>query len=116
MFVCRAFSFLSLYAGAVLAKPLRIVNENTLSPSVSNLLDATFGPNVSASTPALGPPANFNIECNGALYGFNPNIADCEGAAHSVMPDREPIHWGERRTGLPGDYFPLPFVVFGGKW
>lgn len=113
MFICRIFSFVSLYTGAVLAKPLRIVNENTLSPSVSNIVDAAFGLNVSTSTLA---PANYNIECNGTLYGFNPNIADCENAAQSIMPDREQITWSERRPGSPGDFFSLPFAVFGGKW
>lgn len=113
MFICRIFSFVSLYTGAVLAKPLRIVNENTLSPSVSNVVDAAFGSNVSTSTLAL---ANYNIECNGTLYGFNPNIADCENAAQSIMPDREQITWSERRPGSPGDFFSLPFAVFGGKW
>lgn len=116
MFICRIFSFVSLYTGAVLAKPLRIVNENTLSSSVSNIVDAVFGSNVSTSTPALDPPANYNIECNGTLYGFYPNIADCENAAQSIMPDRDQITWSERRPGSPSDFFPLPFAVFGGKW
>lgn len=116
MFICRIVSFVSLYTGAVLAKPLRIVNGDTLSSSVSNIINAVFGSNIPTSTPALNPPSNYNIDCNGTLYGFNPNIADCENAAQSIMPDREQLIWSERRPGSPGDFFPLPFVVFGGKW
>ena len=60
--------------------------------------------------------ANFNVQCDGALFGFNPNIADCERAAQAIVPDRQQLIWGERRTGMSIDYFPLPFAVFGGKY
>lgn len=115
MFVCRILSFSSLSVSAALAKPLRITNENNLSPSLSNVIDLAFGSNVSNGTTAMEPSANFNVQCNGALYGFNPNIADCERAAQSIIPDREPFIWGERHTGLSIEFFPLPFAVFGGK-
>ena len=116
MFVCRVLSFSLLSISAALAKPLRITNENNLSPSLSNVIDLAFGSNVSNSTTAMEAPANFNVQCDGALYGFNPNIADCERAAQSIIPDREPFIWGERHTGLTVDFFPLPFAVFGGKF
>lgn len=116
MFVCRIFSFLSLCATAVLAKPLQIVDESALTSSRSSLIDAAFVPNLSNSTPALNASGSFKLECDGALYGFSPNIADCENAAQSVVPDTEQLIWRERRTGSEGEYFPLPFAVFGGKW
>lgn len=116
MFVCRIFSFLSLCAAAVLAKPLQIVDESALSSSRSSLIDAAFVSNLSNSTPALDASGSFNLECDGALYGFYPNIADCENAAQSVVPDTEQLIWRERRTGSEDEYFPLPFAVFGGKW
>ncbi|KAF6228107.1 hypothetical protein HO133_007835 [Letharia lupina] len=56
-----------------------------------------------------------SVRCDGALYGFNPNIADCEGAAQFIVPDSEQLVWGERHTGLPVGIFPLPFAVFGDK-
>ena len=118
MFVCHVFSFMSLYAGAILAKPLQATTGKAPSPSVSpNLSDVGFTSNLSTSTPIPNTSAEnaFSIECNGVLYGFNPNIADCEGAAQSVNPDPDQLTWGERHTGLPADVFNLPFAVFGGK-
>ena len=116
MFVCRILSLSSLCISAALAKPLRITNENNLSPSLLNLVDLALGSNVSNGTAAMETSANFNVQCDGALYGFNPNIADCERAAQSIIPDRQQLIWGERHTGLPIDFFPLPFAVFGGKY
>ena len=113
----RIVSILSLYATAVLANPLRIIDENTLSPSMSNVVDAAYTANASTDNSALDTSVGdtLNIECNGALYGFSPNIADCENAAQSVMPDREQLIWGMRHTGLQFEFFPLPFAVFGGE-
>ena len=118
MFICHVFIFLSLCAGAILAKPLQKTTARTPSPSVSpNLINAAFLSDISTSILALNTSAEnaFSIECNGALYGYNPNIADCEGAARSIIPDSDQLIWGERHTGLSGDIFPLPFAVFGGK-
>lgn len=116
MFICRIFGVLSICAGAVLglAKPLQIVNEDTLS--LPNLIDSAFKPNVTNSTPTSEPSANFNVHCNGTLYGFNLDIADCERAADSVIPDAEQLVWADRHLGSPGEFFPLPFLVFGGEW
>ena len=106
MFVCQIFTFLSLCAGAILAKPLQMTTEGSASPP--NHIDVPPALNISAQNA-------MSIECNGALYGFNPNIADCEGAAQSISPDSDQMLWRERETGVRGDYFPLPFVVFGGE-
>ena len=113
MFVCHTLTLIALYAAVILAKPLQTTNEGTASPSgSSDLIDAAFVSNLSTSAPAENA---FSIECNGALYGFNPNIADCEGAAQSINPDSDQMTWGERHTDLPIDTFPLPFAVFGGQ-
>lgn len=118
MFVSHVLSFLSLYTGAYLAKPLQVATQNIQSPSVSaNLINAALTSNLSSSVPTLNTSAEnaFSIECNGALYGFNPSISDCEGAAQSINPDLNQLTWGERHTGLPADTFNLPFAIFGGK-
>ncbi|CAD6563575.1 MAG: hypothetical protein ASARMPRED_000064 [Alectoria sarmentosa] len=118
MFLYHVFSFLSLCAVAILAKPLQITSGNAPRQSVSaNLIDAAFASDVSISTSASNTSAqnSMSIDCNGALYGFNPNIADCQGAAQAIVPDIGQTIWGERHTGLPGDVFPLPFAVFGDK-
>lgn len=117
MFASHILSFLSVYTGGNLAKPLHATTEIIQSLSVSaNLIDAALTLNSSRSTPSLNVSAEnaLGIECNGALYGFNPNIADCEGAAQSINPDTDQLTWGERNTGLPADVFTLPFAVFGG--
>lgn len=118
MFICHILSFLSLYGIATLSKPLQATTKEIQYPSVSaNLIDAAVSSNLSASVPTLNTSAeNFlSIECNGVLYGFNPSISDCEGAAQSINPDSDELIWGERHTGLPADVFRLPFAVFGGK-
>lgn len=73
--------------------------------------------NTSTSTPALNTSAEniLSIECNGNLYGFNPNTADCEGAALSIVPDSDQITWAERHTGVQEPFLSLPFAVFGGR-
>lgn len=118
MFIWLIFSSLSLCAGAILAKPVQKTKENPPSPSVlTSPIDAAFVSDISISSPALNTSAtnSLQIECNGAVYGFDPNIADCQGAAQSIIPDTDQMIWGERHTGLPDDIFPLPFAVFGGK-
>ena len=114
MFISRAIGFSLVCAVAVIAKPLQIVDENSLNPSVSNIVHPLVL-NTSTDILAPDPSANWLLECNGALYGFNPNIADCERAAGTINPDGDQMTWGERHTGLPLDVFALPFAVFGGK-
>ena len=106
MCVRPIFTFLSLCGGAILAKPLQMTTEGSASPA--NHIDVlpvlnTFEENA------------LSVSCNGALYGFNPNIADCEGAAQMFNPDSDQLLWQERHTGVESDFFPLPFAVFGGK-
>ena len=119
MFIHHIISFLSLCAGTILAKPLQLPTDESLSRRVSpDPIDAALMSNVSTTTlPVLNTSAanTFSINCNGALYGFNPNIADCEGAAQSIAPDAEQFIWQERHTGTRGAFFPLPFAVFGGE-
>lgn len=101
----------------ILATPLQMMSDETASPSVSpNLIDVAFASNISSMTPALDTSAeNYMVVCDGARYGFNPNIADCEGAVQSIDPDSDQMVWGERHSRLPVEYFPLPFAVFGGE-
>ncbi|KAL9075171.1 MAG: hypothetical protein Q9161_001857 [Pseudevernia consocians] len=59
--------------------------------------------------------ASYDIRCDGARYGFNPSLSDCEGARSSIPPDSEQFNFGERHTGLPPDTFPLPYIIMGDK-
>lgn len=118
MFASHIFNIVSLCTVAIFAKPLQMMTKNTSSLSMSpDLIDATFMPNTSASTPALNTSVeNFlSIECNGDLYGFNPNIADCEGAALFIPPDSDQMTWAERHTGARYPFARLPFAVFGDR-
>ena len=118
MFAGPLFSVLSLCTIVILAKPLQMSTEENRNASLSSsVVDAAFVSNVSTSSGALNTTAEnaFNIECDGNRYGFNPNIADCEGAVQTIAPEWEPFVWGQRHTGLPVGTFTLPFAVFGGK-
>ena len=103
----------------VLANPLQLPDTQTLVLGESkNLTNSMFASNattnVSAQNTSFG--RSLTLSCNGTRYGFNPNIADCEGAVALIVPDTDQMVWGLRHTGLsPDDVFPLPFVVFGGK-
>ena len=89
MFTCCLFNFLALSTGVViLAKPLQMTaTEISQSvPELPNFNDAAIVFNTSAGrdrAPNASADDNFAVECNGAMYGFNPNIADCEGAART---------------------------------
>ena len=115
MFVNRIIDFSLLYALTAVAKPLQIVSENSLSPSVSNIVQDSLVSNISRASSTPDPLGSYVVRCNGDLYGYNPNIVDCERAAAAIIPDGEQLIWGERHTGLPQDIFPLPFAIFGGK-
>ena len=118
MFAGPLFSVLSLCTIVVLAKPLQMSTAEKPSASLSSgVVDAAFVSNISTGSSALNMTAEnaFNIECDGNRYGFNPNIADCEGAVQTIAPEWEPFVWGQRHTGLPVGTFTLPFAVFGGK-
>ena len=102
----------------VLAKPLEVTKTQALVlPELQNLTNSIFASDLGAgtSTSTISTENAFNIQCNGALYGFNPNVADCENAAQTINPDSDQMTWGERHTGLPRDIFILPFAVFGGR-
>ena len=85
-----------------LSLPMNISDPSTL------LNESTQDINSTASN-------SLEIECNGAVYGHNPNIADCEGAWQSIVPDSEQRTFGERDTGLPDGTFTLPYIIFGGR-
>ena len=57
------------------------------------------------------------IQCDGARFGYNANLRDCQSAQDYFYPDSEQRTWKERSTpGLTEDDFPLPFRVMGGTY
>ena len=69
------------------------------------------------STPALNASAEnaFNVHCDGATYGYNPNIIDCGEAVEYLDPDTTIWTFGQRHTGLPAGTVPLPYRVMGNR-
>lgn len=107
---------LPLLIGSTLATPLQGQGAQQLTSTLpANLTNLRFPGNKSTSTVLTSGENTFDIKCDGATYGFNPNIADCDEARSYIVPDSDQLYWGERHTGLPQEIFPLPFVIFGGK-
>ena len=113
-YVLIPFSFLTL---AILAKPSHSTNDQIIHlPSVLNLTsqDQLFPLNASFQDPNPSSGNELDIQCDGAHYGYNPSISDCEGARSDIPPDSEQLIFGERHTGLPESTVPLPYMVMGG--
>ena len=69
------------------------------------------------SLPALNASTTnrFNVHCDGATYGYNPNIIDCEQAVDYLIPDTTIYSFGQRHTGLPEGTVPLPYRIMGDR-
>ena len=69
------------------------------------------------SVPALNASAEnrFNVHCDGATYGYNPNLIDCDQAVDYLIPDTTIWTFGQRHTGLPIEVVPLPYRVMGDR-
>lgn len=58
-----------------------------------------------------------SVQCDGARFGYSPNLRDCQSAMKYIHPDSEQRTWKERDTpGLTDDEFPLPYRVMGGNY
>ena len=75
--------------------------------------DLLFPSNVFIEKLNFPSARGLKIRCDGARYGFNPSLADCEGAQSYIAPDSNKITFGERHTGLPDTTFPLPYMIMG---
>ena len=69
------------------------------------------------SLPALNASTEnrFIVHCDGATYGYNPNLIDCDQAVDYLMPDTTIWTFGQRHTGLPDSTVPLPYRVMGDR-
>ena len=107
------FIVFPLCVSTVWAELLQAGNGQTLELSTPlNLTDLDLTVPFNTSTPNLNA---LDIQCDGSKYGFNPNLADCDGARSYIAPDSEQQVFGERHTGLPDNVFPLPYAIVGGK-
>ena len=71
--------------------------------------------NDSATSSDLKGGENIHIECNGASYGFDLDITDCELAKAFVPASSEETIWAERLTPVLKQYHPLPYRSMGSK-
>ena len=108
---CSSFLVsLSLFAVAILAKPLQApTHPSSALLSTSNLTTLPTR-NISADE-----NAGLLIRCNGEHFGVNPNIADCASAKEYISPDSVQYTWGQRHSGLETTVFPLPYRIMGGQ-
>ncbi|KAF6223370.1 hypothetical protein HO133_000212 [Letharia lupina] len=105
------------WASAILATPLQGPDGQTIELSKApNLttLDLLLPSNASIQDLNASSGNGLDIRCDGARYGFNPSLSDCEGARSYIVPDSEQYVFGERHTGLPTSTFPLPYIIMGG--
>ena len=108
---------LVLYFGFfVSANPFRPREDNLPMLSATPIIAKPTIPS-NISIPALNASAEnrFNVHCDGATYGYNPNLIDCDQAVDYLMPDTTIWTFGQRHTGLPESTVPLPYRVMGDR-
>lgn len=59
--------------------------------------------NTSLSSVIVTALPGLEVQCDGATYGYNPNIVDCEDAKEYLTPDTKEYTFGQRHTGLSDD-------------
>ena len=110
---------------------LRLLYALALACYVSNSVSATPLVNVQDSSiylnsilPSNGSvtlPLNLtgsedtHIECDGASYGFDLDVFDCEEAKKYIPPGRDQVQWVERDTAWQKEHVPLPYRSMGSK-
>ncbi len=116
MFISYVFILFLSWALAILAAPLQGTNVQAMDLSNLTSLDLLGSSDGSIQAFNASNRGGYDIRCDGAKYGFNPSLSDCEGARSYIVPDSEQLNFGERHTGLPESTFPLPYVIMGGTF
>ena len=79
-------------------------------------LNSTVPSNRSVSLPLnLTGSEDTHIQCDGASYGFDLDVFDCEEAKAYVPPGRDQVQWVERNTAWQKEHTPLPYRAMGSK-
>ena len=78
-------------------------------------LEPTSASNRSPTPLNVTGSKDVHIQCDGASYGFDLDISDCEEATayFPIYPDQ--VQWAERDTGSQKQIFPLPYRAMGNK-
>ena len=116
MFLPPPFLLVLYFGFFVSAKPFQPREDSVAMLSATpNIVKPISLSNI--SVPALNASAEnrFNVHCDGATYGFNPNLIDCDQAVEYLIPDTTIWTFGQRHTGLPEATVPLPYRVMGDR-
>lgn len=99
---------------------LKSNSDTILPPHPPSILQALASNLTSASN---GSVPSFNvisdnrvhIQCDGASYGFDLDILDCEQAKAEIPANAEEFQWAERHTKWQKEIFALPYRSMGDK-
>ena len=110
----------------VLATPVSLHKNATVSGKSTNQVNpvinlaSNFGPILndesSTSLSAASSAEDIQIHCNGASYGFDLDMSDCEQAKAYLASSPDEVQWPERHTGVEGvenQGPPLPYRSMG---
>ena len=85
-----------------------------LGPSLD--LNSFLPSNASVASPFnLTGSEDTHIQCDGASYGFDLDVSDCEEAMAYVPPGGDQIQWVDRDTHSQVGHVPLPYRAMGSK-
>ena len=114
-----ALWYASLFGSLVLSKPLESIAFQTIQLPTANYSGAQDGSDMTHIW--SDNSASFNatvakdaiVKCDGASYGFDLDVDDCELAKAYVMRGAEQMLWAERNTGWQKKIVPLPYRAMG---
>ena len=107
---------LLVLSSVLLVSTSPLLSEGARAPKVSATLDITtpqHPSNASFSSLDTTVTNSLRIHCDGATYGFNPNIHDCGSISKYLTPDDEIWTFKDRSMDFPPDTVYLPFLVMG---
>ena len=84
------------------------------APHASVALSLTTSLDTSSSANHV-TASSLEIQCNGADYGFNPSLPDCQVALSRIPIDSKQQRFGDRDLGPQEVDIPLPYKTMGGK-
>lgn len=96
------------------ARAMPDIADQALQLSTLPDLSEFYPSNPSTSSPGLSTENGFHVECNGAHFGYNLNLGDCQNAESCLSPDSRQWNFAQRHTGMEDTTFPLPYRLMGG--
>ncbi len=98
----------SLHVNATVSgNPTNRVNPNTNLTLDLDSSEVITSPSVTSSE------EDIHIQCNGASYGFDLDISDCEQAKAYLESSPGEVQWAERHTAEQNQGIPLPYRIMG---